>query len=229
MLTLLLFLVCCDSEATNHISLKNVSKTITQETLQNKQNKQGDVTSIKDTIGLIVLSKDYGKNDFIRFFNEDGTLWYEFTFYYDDKDGEFEYANENFSPFAFHPDYFSLALKCVGGDNNRYEVIVNEKTGLTKFIKKGDPTLKFETWEEHILKTFAIEFNREENSLRDKPNGKVKTADVPAETTFHAVEIDGEWLKLRWDSSNKAGKNGEFGWIRWKKNEHILIELFYIS
>ena len=75
------------------------------------QPAQADKTSIKNTKGLIVVSKVYGKNDFVRFYNDDGSLWYEFTFYYDDSDGKFEYENENFEPFAFHPDYFVLALK----------------------------------------------------------------------------------------------------------------------
>jgi len=65
----------------------------------------------------------------VRFYNEDGSLWYEFTFYYDDSDGKFEYANENFNPFAFHPNNFLLDLKSRGEDGNRYEVVVNEETG----------------------------------------------------------------------------------------------------
>src|SRR5688500_357148 len=65
-------------------------------------------TSIKGTKGLIVLSDRYSKNGFIRFYNDDASLWYEFTFYYDDKDGKFEYENDDFAPFAFHQDYFLL-------------------------------------------------------------------------------------------------------------------------
>jgi hypothetical protein len=179
----------------NPVSEKNSVTANTQEVMQVGQT---DIDSIKNTKGLIVLDKDrYGKTDFIRFYNEDGSLWYEFTYYYDESDGKFEYANENFRAFAFHIEYFVLALKCVGEDKNRYEVIVNEETGLKKFVRKDDPTLKFETWEDHILKLFAVGFNREENPLREMPEGKVKTIELPKEVFFHPVEIKGEWLSIR--------------------------------
>lgn len=201
---------------------------------QESQAEQGDVDSIKNTKGLIVLSEQYGKTDFIRFYNQDGSLWYQFTFYYDDSDGKFEYENENFAPFSFHQDYFVLALKCVGEDADRYEVIVNEKTGLRKFVRKDDKTLKFETWEQHILKTFAVDFDRESNPLRETPGGKIKIIELPKEVVFHPVEISGEWLKVRWDSPktvrrNKKSNNSKFGWVKWRENNKILIELFYFS
>ncbi len=195
----------------------------------NETTVQADTTSIKDTKGLIVLSKKYGKGDFVRLYNEDGSPWYEFSFYYEQiGDGKFP-ENENFAPFAFHPDYFVLALKCVGEDESRYEVIVNEKTGLRKFVKKSDPALKFETWEDHILKAFAVGFDRKENALRDGPGGNVKNADLPEDATFCPVQVDGDWLRVSWDTSKKAGKVDKSGWVKWKENNRILVALFYFS
>ena len=188
--------------------------------------------SIKNTIGLIVLSDKYGKNDFIRFYNEDGSLWYEFTYYYDASDNEFEYANENFSPFAFHPDYSLLALKCVGEDKGRYEVIVNEETGVKKFVRKDDPTLKFETWEKHILRTFSVLFEEKENPLRENPNGELKKVEQSKIERFAAVEVKGDWLKVQWDTEDNPNndlKKTDFGWIKWKEGEKLLIELFYFA
>lgn len=186
---------------------------------------QTDINSIKNTKGLIVLSDRDSKEDFIRFYNEDGSLWYKFTFYYEDIGGKFE-ENENFRAFAFHRDYFLLALKCVGEDKSRYEVIVNEETGLKKFVKKDDPTLKFQTWEDHITKAFAVDFNRDENPLRETLEGKIKAVELPKEVTFHPVKIEGEWLKVSWDVS-KHGDNADSGWVKWKENQKILVELFY--
>lgn len=184
-------------------------------------------TSIKNTKGLIMLSDRYGKNEFIRFYNTDGSLWYDFTFYYDDKDGKFEYENDDFAPFAFHPDYFLLALKCTGEDNNRYEVIVNEDTGLKKFLKK-DPALKFQSWEEHVKGAFAVKFNQVENPLRESPDGKARK-DLPKEVPFHPVEAKGEWLKVRWGESQQPKKDTASGWIKWRDGDQILVELFYFA
>lgn len=203
-----------------------------QRTLETSVDEKRYVESIKNTKGLIVLSDKYGKNDFIRFYNEDGSLWYEFTYYYDDKDGEFEYANENFAPFAFHQDYFSLALKCVGEDKNRYEVIVNEETGLKKFVRKNDTALEFETWEEHILKTFSVVFDEKENSLRETPNGKLKEVERSKIDRFAAVEVKGDWLKVKWNTENNPNNDSrktDFGWVKWKADEKLIIELFYFA
>ena len=195
---------------------------------------QKDFDTIKNTIGLIVLNEHgYGKEDFIHFYNEDGSLWYKFTYYFDESDGKFEYANDDFRPFAFHPSYFVLALKCVGKENGRYEVIVNEETGLRKYIKADDPALKLETWEEHILGVFAVTFNRVDNPLLDAPSGQVKEVALSnAEPFFHPVEIKGEWLKVKWESSEgmeRKGPNYNSGWIKWKEGESLLVELFYFA
>lgn len=198
-------------------------------TWQEQQVVESDKTSINNAKGLITLSNKYGKKDFVRIYNEDGSLWHEFTYYYDDSDGKFEYENENFEPFAFHPDYFKLALKCVGEDKSRYEVIVNEETGLRKFVKKDDLILKFETWEDHVKGVFAVSFNWEENPLREAPEGKIKVNRLSKGVTFHPVKIEGDWLKVRWDEANKAKNDVGYGWVKWKENNKILVELFYFS
>lgn len=217
----------CSTETVNkHISAENA---ILVKTVPTVRQEAQDVGSIKNTIGLIVLSDHYGKDDFVRLYNADGSLWYEFTYYYDDSDGKFEYANKDFEPFAFHQDYFVLALKCVGADAERYEVVVDEEIGLKKFVKKDDPNFKLETWEEHILKVFAIDFNKQSNPLREKPNGKIKLIDVLEDATFKPVEMKGDWLKVRWNGSEDNANKAQFGWVKWKENDVILIELFYIS
>ena len=204
---------------------------ITQEASASVQEKFPD---IGNTIGLIVLNKQgHTKEDFIQFYNQDGSLWYKFTYYYDESDGKFEYANDNFRPFAFHVDYFVLALKCVGKKNGRYEVIVNEETGLRKHVKADDPALKLETWEEHILNVFAVTFNQVDNPLFDAPSGQVKKAVLSnAEPFFHPVEIKGEWLKVKWettDGTERKQSNYDSGWIRWKDGKSLLVELFYFA
>jgi len=187
----------------------------------------GQVSTTGKSLGLIVLGKGYSNTDFIHLYNRDGSLWHKFTFYYDDSDGNFEYANVDFRPFAFHPDYFVLALKCVRKEAGRYEVLVNEKTGLKKYVKTDDPALRFETWEEHILKVFSVGFNRKENPVLEAPLGRVKRVPVP-DAPFHPVEVRGEWLKVKWEAED-MGKKGDAGWIRWKRGERLLVELFYIS
>lgn len=110
-------------------------------------------------------------------------------------------------------------------------MIVNEGTGLKKYVKADDPSLRFETWEEHILKVFAVGFDRKVNPVLEAPQGRVKTVTIP-DVPFHPVEVRGEWLKVKWDAANGTEKKGaidDSGWIRWKRDEKLLVELFYIS
>lgn len=189
---------------------------------------KGQDSTTGNSLGLIVLSKGYGQKDFIHIYNKDGSLWYKFTFYYDDSDGNFEYANDRFRPFAFHPDYFLLALKCVRKDSGRYEVIVNEETGLKKYVKANDHTLKFETWGDHILKIFSVSFDRKVNPILEVPQGRVKRGAVP-DVPIHPVKVKGEWLKVKWSATKGERAKYNSGWIRWKRGERLLVELFYFA
>lgn len=231
---LLLIFSSCTSSATNQVAGNNsasMSNTIPREAA----GRVGEANiTVGNVIGLVVLKEGFNRNDFVRIYNEDGSLWYQFTYYYDDSDGEFEYFNESFRPFAFHPDHFLLALKCVKKENGRYEVIVNEETGLRKYIREDDPVLKFETWEEHVLGVFAISFNRQENLLLNEPEGQTKSVSFTDEMVFQPVEIRGDWLKIRWNADGHTGSEArveyDYGWIRWKEGRRrLLIELFYFS
>ncbi len=220
---ILLISVFCVSGAEQQV----VSSTFTPKASKKVQEK---VDSIENTIGLIVLNKNYSKGEFIHIYNEDGSLWHRFTYYYDDSDGKFEYAKDDFRPFAFHPDYFLLALKCVRKERGRYEVIVNEGMRLKKYVKADDSVLRFETWKDHILKAFAVKFLQNENPLLNVPLGRVKKISLP-NTSFHPFQVKGEWLKVRWNITSRAKDKGKYdsGWIRWKKGERLLVELFYFS
>src|SRR5690606_17088516 len=110
-LVTLLFISCTDKTKKNKGDIIKDSTKL----------REGEV-EVDNSIGVISLSDGYSKQDSIKIYNEDGSLWYKFTYYYDDNDGVFEYHNPNFSPLAFHPDYFLLALKVSGIQKNRYEV-----------------------------------------------------------------------------------------------------------
>jgi hypothetical protein len=248
---LVIFNIACSLDKTTQKNTKNESSKSVENSASNniksdanntgvisdkEANDKERMTSIKDTLGLITLSDKYpsgkneikDKNDFIRFYNEDGSLWYEFTFYYDDSDGEFEYQNDNFRAFAFHPDHFLLSLMCVGEDKNRYQVVVNEEPELKKYVKKSDDNLKLESWSEHILKTFSIDLEKGKNTIFETPDGKEIKPDLEAMDRFEAVEVKGDWLKVKWEISGKSKEN-KTGWVRWKKDDVILISWFYFA
>ena len=206
------------SKEVSRTDIKTTSKTLLDEALGKKYSLKKSKGVISYTEGDVSTKKD----KFVKIFDQDGSLWHQFTFYYDDSDGKFEYENENFKPFSFHPDNFVLALKCVGETEEFYKIVANEEKELVKFVKKDDPLLKFETWEKHILSLNAISFDLKENPLRKSPDGKPLSAKIPEDSTFTPEKIEGDWLNIK----NSSGLSG---WIKWKDKDTLLIEMFYTS
>ncbi len=192
--------------------------------------------SIKNSLGVITLSDDYpsddedaeDKRDYVKIYNKDESLWYEFTYYYDDSDGKFEFQNDNFRPFAFHSDYFLLGLKCVGEDKKNYRVVVNEEKGIEKYIRKSDKIFKLQSWQAHIKEAFSIDINKKKTPVYESPKGKeIKIASKNVER-FEPVEINDDWLKITWENPEKESEM-RVGWVRWKKSDIILIDWFYFA
>ena len=186
--------------------------------------------NIQNTLGVVVRSKNYGEHDFIKIYNADGSLWYKFSFYYDDKNGRFPYQNDSFRPFTFHPSYFLLALKCIRKVKDRYEVIVNEETSLKKYVHASDASLSFETWGQHILKVFSVDIARSKSPLlKTKQGARVK---LPIDAFLHPVKVEGDWLVVKWIVRERTGtqkEKYEYGWVKWKDQKRLLVELAYIA
>lgn len=188
----------------------------------------GERNSLEDAIGVITLNKKtYSRATKLQFFNEDGTLWYEYSFYDDDPNHNLDRAKGGFEPFSFHQDYFLLALKCVGEDASRYLVVVNETTRLKKYVRKHDAGFQFQTWQQHILDLFAVGFDRSNNPLRMSPTESVQAIRLlSTDVIFHPRQIKGDWLKVSWNISDKKVR---YGWVKWRGNGKLLVELFYFA
>lgn len=191
--------------------------------------------SMAGSIGVIVYDKEVSRRnkdkEIIRLFNNDGSLWHEFSFYEDNALSYLKRPNADFAPFRFDPDIFVLALKCVRSDADRYEVIVNEESRLRKFVKRDDPILKFQRWEEHVVKWSMVEFDASTNPARIKPDINADVIRIPSLPKdyvigFYPDKIDGDWLRIRWNLSESGAKyqnKDEFGWVRWRDKGNNLI------
>lgn len=74
-----------------------------------------------------------------------------------------------FSPrqFGNNPDYFRLIFDCTKSTDKYYQVIVDQKTNETGFIRKADSLFKFETVIEFVDEwtTLGLDFDRTVNPL----------------------------------------------------------------
>jgi hypothetical protein len=175
-----------------------------------------------NTIGVLVYADSTDSRDSIRFYNADGTLWYLFSFYYDDRDGVWDFPNDGFRPLAFHPDYILLRLAVTGQDTLGYEVIVNKDTGLRKRLARR-PFLQFRTWAEHVRSVFAVQFDSASNPIRVAPSDTASALPFPGKSTpYRPAETKGEWMRVRW------GDRGS-GWIRWRRGARLQVRCFYFA
>jgi hypothetical protein len=119
-----------------------------------------------------------------------------------------------------------------GEDSKYYEVIVNEETLLTKYVRKSDSWYRVVTWQDHILDTFAIDFDKSKNPIRETPDGKIKEMGALKVARFAARSFDGDWLKVEWDVSGSEHHDDlrkDSGWIRWRESNRLLIGWSYFA
>jgi len=188
--------------------------------------------NMSNSIGVITLNgNNYSEeNGVIELLDYDGEVWHSFTFYYDDSDGKWDYPNDNFQIIAFHPDYFLLKMKCVAQDDEFYTVIVNEESQLKKRVKRNSK-LTLQTWEQYVMDVFSISFDALSNPILNDINGERINVKLPEYPIFQPVQIKEEWMKIKWsiDGMPTIDSKYEFGWIRWKSYNRILIEVFFTS
>ncbi len=230
LLPLLLSTSCVSSTAHQGFRAIGTRTLKADHAISNLEQRKGlRLITIADTLGVVVLSNTYEKDHFISIYNEDGSLWHQFSFY---DDGKGEKPKSDFRPLAFHPDYFLLVMTCVEKMQDRLKVIVNEETKVTKFVKAEDSTLRFETWEKHVLDTFNINFDQKSNPIRHAPNGKpLDPILFSPQGPVSGIEVEGDWLKIKWAKdleTPNADDSYQTGWISWKKNGKLLIELNYL-
>lgn len=194
-----------------------------------KKNKVPEIEfrDISNSLGLIeITEKGFLKNETVHFYNQDGSLWNEFSLFDENKVYENIIQNKDFRPFRYDTDSNHFYFDWVGENKFFYKVIINEETKLKKFVKKEDSHFKADSWEKYILNCFAVEFDWEKNPLRKEINGQTLKENLDKSLTFQPEEIRGNWLKVkRLDNSNDE-KKSKSGWIKWKDNNKILINFF---
>ena len=135
------------------------------------------------------------------------------------------------SPFAYHSDYDLLVFRCVQRKDGFFQVIVNESTRSTKLLPDSLAMFKFYTWEQHILSDVAfITFNHADNPVRSGPYESSARFDSQSVTFgdhfYQPMAIRGKWLQVRWEGE---GKSWNEGWVKWKDNDIIIVDLYYFA
>ena len=182
---------------------------------------------LENTIGFMRASyENLDTLQRIEFLNDDGSVWFSFHAdileYHENVERGVNADNEDFEPWAFGPEIGVFVIRCIAKLEAGYTVIVNEKTNTVKQLKKHN-NIQFQTVEEHVLGAIiGNDFNV--NPIRENPNDNAKVVYATDEEieVLTAVEMKGEWIKIEDIYSNKI-----LGWIRWKMDGRLMIQMYY--
>ncbi|MDB5272952.1 MAG: hypothetical protein JWO58_1319 [Chitinophagaceae bacterium] len=145
----------------------------------------------------------------------------------------------------FKPDYGIMHFVCLDETALSYKVLINYDE--VKYLPKS---YAFKTWEDYILESFGIRrILPEENpnepilSLHKLPNVHSESLALPkGHELFCPMKVEGDWAKVKYDcfynnenndhegepcySYIKECKEPLVGWLRWKQNNKLLIDIF---
>lgn len=183
------------------------------------------------SIGIVTLER-YERSDSLTFLNEDGSVWLSFDPYYRENESSFS-VPDGFGPMSFHPDYFTLALRCVSVKDSLAAVVIDEQTGTIKYADVGSQTLEFQTWEDHLTGLFAIGLRDRTPPARAEPDSTAEIVDVYSSMDYRLkpAEVRGDWLRVEIQPAHGSEEeDARSGWIRWRDDQdQLLITLFYFS
>lgn len=137
--------------------------------------------------------------------------------------------NKSIAVVSYFPENDLFILKAIKLKNGNFKVTINDKQWLIDGNKYKD-ILTFKTPEKYVLDGYPNP--TKDNPLRGAPN---ESSDIIAnyeDYTYLSVEIKGDWLKIKDDkdcySGEKPSETDIVGWIRWKKNGVIIIDIRHI-
>jgi hypothetical protein len=150
-------------------------------------------------------------------------------------------------PKFYKPDYGIMHFVCVGKTSQSYRVLINYKE--EKYLPKTT-TYHFKTWEAYIMESFGVSFASSESErnasaqpLRTAPAATADTLSLPeGRASFCPVRLQGDWLQVNYDCFYNQDDNPHegtpchqyisecktplTGWLRWRKDQHLLIDIF---
>ena len=189
---------------------------------------------IGNTIGFISFdfekwfAEERGTFDRIEILNDNGNSW--LSAYVSDF---IEYTNgdvnisahnnyENFRPWAFEPGIGVFTIRCIAKSETDYTIVVNEEKNIVKRLKEHD-IFKFQSLEEHVSnRLVGTDFDL--NPIREFPSDDapiVLATEDEIELTV-SIELKGDWIKIEDSYNDKV-----LGWIRWKKGDRFMVQLYY--
>jgi hypothetical protein len=134
-------------------------------------------------------------------------------------------------PESLWLDYYQFQFRCLGEQNGRYEVIVNNETGQSYWIAKNTET-EYVTWEEYLKGMFSVG-RATSQEIYTEPNIKSDTVPYKGTDCFVVKAVQGYWIEIFTDNRCDDGVDRPTsitsGWVRWRDDKELLLNLYPTS
>jgi len=163
--------------------------------------------------GLLVV-RDVEQTELIKFLNIDGTEWAVLFL------GTM--VPDSIQLWRYNPqdNYVDMRVSNVLPD--RFEVVVNEQTGLRKFVSNRNINLVYMTWGEYLKNEVLLELPESllihNNPLDDAPG-------VQGAGAYQVLEVHENWAKIV-PLDEVHHQNPSSGWVKWRtRDDSILVRM----
>jgi hypothetical protein len=132
-------------------------------------------------------------------------------------------------PEGLSLDYSIFTFRYLQVEKEWVEVIINDETDDKKWLKRK-AGLEVVRWEDFLVEyTTAIEplFPAAIKAALGEQAATLRKSSK--EDCFEAVEVRGQWLRIRTNTVLECSEHDEpvaDGWIRWRDDQRLLIEYF---
>ncbi|MEZ0005058.1 hypothetical protein ABH942_000401 [Flavobacterium sp. 28YEA47A] len=129
-------------------------------------------------------------------------------------------------PEGFFLDYDQLIFRCKSEERFWIEIIVNNETGESYWIRKTK-SVDLDTWDGFLKNAFMVSRNSFPQEIKTQPSDAARTIPFEDEDCFQVKSMKGDWIQIftapHCDETSNPIKSG---WIRWKEGNEILIDYF---
>jgi len=124
-------------------------------------------------------------------------------------------------------DYDYFIFRCLKEDNGYYNVIVNNQTGKSYWIKKSAATV-FSTYENYLKEMFGVG-RLTAMPIKESPTEASATIKYSGTDCFRVRQMKGDWIEIftaDYCDEDSGKPKIKSGWIQWKQGNKLLIEYY---
>lgn len=155
----------------------------------------------------------------VEFFNDESINSYNIK--------NLEEQQQWLKPESLWLDYYFFQFRCLGEQNGRYNVIVNNETGQSYWIAKNAET-EYESWEPYLKGLFSVE-RATNQEIYTEPNIKSDTIPYNGADCFIVKAMKGDWIEIFTDDRCEDTPEIKSGWIHWREGDKLLLHLYPAS